>query len=556
MSFDLSAKPFYLNEEQIAWVNRTRESFTLRQKLGQLFCLMAEDYSDAEQDRLVSEYNIGALLFRPIHTKEELKAKYRRLDRVSRVPLLKAANLEEGAAGGFSDGLRFAFQEGVAATGELSMVEKFAKATVKDGLEAGINWTFSPVSDLDLNPLNPITNIRSYGSDLETVRRSTRLFTETVQRYGMAACAKHFPGDGVDYRDHHLHPTYNTLSAEDWYRSYGVVYQNMIDAGLLSIMVGHIVQPNVQRELNPALSDEELLPGSQSRELLQGVLRERFGFNGVITTDASIMGGYCMAQPRAQAIPGTIAAGCDMIVFTPNIYDDLDYLEAGVKNGLVSEARIDEAVTRILALKVKVALRRVAPEEDSDDFVCSRQDIENWAAECADKAITLVKNRRSLVPIAKGRYERVKLVCLGKDSTPDGSLEMLVTDYLTAEGLEVRKYDPYADELHSPKNADSKELTLYICCREAESNVTSVRLFWCLKHALDIPRFPHEEDSVFLSFGNPYLLQDIPRVPVYINAYTAGRLTVNAALDKVFGKSEFKGKSPVDAFCGLMDTKL
>ena len=553
---DLSTKPFYLNEEQIAWVNHTRDAFTLRQKLGQLFCLMAEDYSDAEQDRLVGEYNIGALLFRPIHTKGELKTKYSRLDRIARTPLLKAANLEEGAAGGFSDGLRFAFQEGVAATGELSMVEKFAKATVKDGLEAGINWTFSPVSDLDLNPLNPITNIRSYGSDLETVRSSTLLFTETVQRYGMAACAKHFPGDGVDYRDHHLHPTYNTLSAEEWYRSYGSVYQSMIDAGLLSIMVGHIVQPNIQREINPALSDEELLPGSQSRELLQGVLREQFGFNGVITTDASIMGGYCMAQPRAQAIPNTIAAGCDMIVFTPNIYDDLDYLEAGVKTGLVSEERIDEAVTRILALKAKVALRRAAPEEDSDDFVCSRKDIEAWAAECADKAVTLVKNRRNIVPISKGRYERIKLICIGKDATPDGSLEKLVTDYLTAEGLKVQKYDPYADELHSPKNADSRELTLYICCREAESNVTSVRLFWCSKHALDIPRFPNEEDSVFISFGNPYLLQDVPRVPVYINAYTAGRLTVMAALDKVFGKSDFKGKSPVDAFCGLIDTKL
>jgi len=553
-TIDLTAKPFYLNNEQLNWVEETFAALTEKEKIGQLFCLMAGDYSDDEQDKLVSEYAVGGLLFRPIQTKRELQAKYDRLDKVSRVPLLKAANLEEGAYGGFSDGVRFAFPEGVAATGELSMVEKFAKATVKDGIEAGINWTFSPVSDIDINYRNPITNIRTYGSNQAEVMAYTRQFVETVQENGMAACAKHYPGDGVDYRDQHLHPTYNTLSAKEWYDSYGAIYKNMIDGDLLSIMVGHIVQPNVERDINPDLSDEQLMPGSLSKELLQGVLREKYSFNGVITTDATIMGGFTMALNRRAAMPSSIMAGIDMIVFTPDFYQDYQYMLDALENGALTKERLDEAVYRILGLKAKVALA-VRPAE-SDDFVCSRKDIEEWTLECADKAVTLVKNKRDILPVAKGRYDKVKLINLGKDETPEGSLQQMVVDYLKAEGLEVEIYDPFADDLHSPEKCDNKTLTLYIACREAESNVTAVRLFWCPKHALDTPRFVNEEDSVFISFGNPYLLQDVPRIPVYINAYTAGKATVNASLDKIFGKSEFKGKSPVDAFCGLMDTRL
>lgn len=335
---NLRKKPFYLNDEEIKWVEDTLASLSTKQKLGQLFIFMAGDYSEEEQDKLISEYAVGGLLFRSIYTKSELIAKYNRLDRCAAVPLLKAANLEEGGIGGISDGTKFAFQEGIAATGEIGMVEKFAKVCAKEGLESGINWTYSPVSDIDINFRNPITNIRTYGSSMDTVLKYTRKYVETVQKYGMAACAKHFPGDGVDFRDQHLHPTYNTIPAKEWYETYGKIYENMIDAGLYSIMVGHIVQPEVCREINPRLSDEDLLPGSLSPELLQGVLRDKFGFNGVITTDATIMGGYTMAMERSRAIPASIMAGIDMIVFTPDFYADLEYLEDALAEGRLTRA--------------------------------------------------------------------------------------------------------------------------------------------------------------------------------------------------------------------------
>ncbi len=311
------------------------------------FCVMGGDYEKDELKELVKKKQSRGILFRPAPA-EEICENYRLLDEVAPVPLLKAANLEEGGAGATTDGTLFGWPMMVGAANDDGMVEKFGKVCAAEGQSVGVNWTFSPVCDIDMNySRNPITNVRTYGSDKEKSKKE-------VQKCGVAACAKHFPGDGVDYRDHHLHPTYNSLSAEEWYGSYGAVYQNLIEHDLLSIMVGHIVQPAVQMEINPKLSFADCLPASQSRELLTGVLREKFGFNGVITTDATIMGGYCMAMERRKAILASVMAGCDMIVFNTNLYEDYSYILEGLKTGLLTEERLDDAVTRILALKAKV----------------------------------------------------------------------------------------------------------------------------------------------------------------------------------------------------------
>ena len=101
-----------------------------------------------------------------------------------------------------------------------------------------------------------------------------------------------------------------------------------------------------------------------------------------------------------------------------------------------------------------------------------------------------------------------------------------------------------------------KRLTLYIANCEHASNQTTVCLNWCPKHALDIPRFLNEEPCVFVSMANPYHLQDVPMIRTYINAYTATEATIRLTIGKLMGKSEFKGISPVDAFCGLPDTRI
>lgn len=545
---NLAEKPFYLDKTQEKWVFDTLNGMTTEEKIGQLFCVLGDAYREEQLCELIETYYIGGVLFRPDFA-EEVKKKYSKLDKYAKYPLLKAANLEEGGAGVLRDGTYFGSQMQVAAADDLACTANFAKVCALEGKQVGINWTFSPVVDIDMNFRNPITNVRTFGSDVETVRKNASVYVRELQRLGVAASCKHFPGDGVDYRDQHLHPSYNDLSAKEWYASFGSIYQSLIEEGLMSIMVGHIVQPNVIRDINPDVGDAAELPASLSREMLTGVLREKFGFEGVVITDATIMGGYTMAMERKRAIPASIQAGCDMICFTTDIFEDISYIKTGLETGILTTERLDEAVMRILALKAKVALATEIPENVSVP-------AKEWCRECIEKSITLVKDIQSLVPVKKADYPRIRLAVIGSDEMTDGSIRLVATETLKKYGFEVENYNPFEDDLHGSSNLPQNQLTLILANYQTASNNVTVRIAWCPKHAMEIPRFVNEEKTAFISFANPYHLQDVPRVRTYINAYTATSDNVRIAIEKLLGHGEFTGVSPVDAFCGLRDTRL
>ena len=544
---NLSKSPFFLSDEQRRRVRDTLASLTDKQKAGQLFCLMGGDYSLDLLQTLVSDYGVGGVLYRP-EPAETLRMKFAALDKAACVPLLKAANLEEGGSGATSDGTFYAWPMLIAATDDTAEAERFAAVCAAEGQSIGVNWTFSPVCDLDLNFRNPITNIRTFGSDPERVKRLCKAYIETVQRRGMAACAKHFPGDGVDFRDQHLHPTYNSLSADEWYKSYGSVYQTLIDAGLLSVMAGHIVQPNVEMACDPSLTFADCLPASLSHRLLTDVLRNTLGFNGLITTDATIMGGYTEAMARREAIPASIMAGSDMLVFSTDFFEDHHYLLEALADGRLTQERLDEAVTRILALKAKVAGK---PTESP----CAAP-TKAWRRQAADRAVTLVKDLDGVLPLTAEKYQKIRLITLGSDQIDYGSMTNLAASLLGEAGFMVERFDIDKEELHGTATLDGKRLTLYLANLEPASNQTTVRLAWAKKHALDAPRHCREESSVFVSFANPYHLQDVPRVRTYINAYSCHEDTIRAVVDKLLGKSPFTGVSPIDAFCGQSDARI
>jgi beta-N-acetylhexosaminidase len=187
------------------------------------------------------------------------------------------------------------------------MARKLAEVCAKEAREAGANWAFAPIIDIDCNFRNPITNTRTFGSDPERVEAMGVAFTETVQALGMAAACKHFPGDGRDERDQHLVTSINDMGCGEWDRTYGKVYEACIGAGTLACMVGHIMLPSYSRYFAPGIKDEDILPASLSRELMFNLLRGKLGFNGLIVTDATTMAGFTTAMPRRKAVPASLS---------------------------------------------------------------------------------------------------------------------------------------------------------------------------------------------------------------------------------------------------------
>ncbi|PSU51072.1 beta-hexosaminidase [Photobacterium frigidiphilum] len=560
---DLTAKPFYLSHEDIVWVEETLNAMTLKEKVGHLFCPIGLSADQADLQALLDEFKPAGIMFRPGDAKE-VQQVHQYLQQNSKVPMLIAANLESGGNGAVTEGTEFGSQMQVGATADPEMAAKLGAVVAEEGRAAGCNWAFAPVIDLDYNFHNPITNTRTYGSDPELVGAMGKAYVEAVQARGMATSIKHFPGDGVDYRDQHLVLSVNTMEPQQWDETFGQVYQQSIDAGALTVMAGHIALPEYSKVLNPELSDHEIMPASLAPELLNDLLRDKLCFNGMIASDATSMVGFTIMMKREQAVPLTIAAGCDLFLFNKDLKEDFGYMLKGIETGLLSMARVDEAIIRTLATKATLGLHKRDLIAELDLSLIGCEAHKQMAIECADKAVTLVKNNQNILPLSRDQHSRVLLIGLGDEADMFGKKAGTVEKFqsqLEVEGFKVTLYDTsqftMRDMMQSVEDfiADY-DVVVYAAQFKTASNKTTLRINWARPMGIDAPWFSQEIPTVFISFGNPYHLMDVPRVPTYINAYTANDITIEAVVNKLMGRSAFKGQSPVDAFVGQWDTRL
>lgn len=290
----LREKPFFLSREQIAFVEQKLEQMTLEEKIGQLF--LPINYIEDEQElrEFVRKFQPAGLMNRPAQGKVN-QNRHRMMQEESKIPMLIPANIESGGNGIAVEGTAFGNPLQVAATGDSKYAYELGKIAGAEGRAVGVNYAFAPIIDIDYNTLNPITNTRTFGNNPETVYEMASAYIDGLMEGGRDMCysIKHFPGDGVDDRDQHLHTTYNTLSVEDWENSYGRNYRRLIEKGATTVMVGHIGLPEYVKAIKPDATRKEILsPASLSRELVTGLLRERMGFNGVIITDSTSMNGF------------------------------------------------------------------------------------------------------------------------------------------------------------------------------------------------------------------------------------------------------------------------
>lgn len=566
----LTEKPFFLSDKQISWVENTVREMTTEEKIGQIFCPIAGSPEDQALTKFVQKYQPGGMMFRPMPAKA-IRQAHGVLQKESKIPLLLAANLEAGGNGICSDGTYYGRPMGVAATADEQEAYQLGFVSGREAQAVGCNWAFSPIVDIDMNFKNPITNVRTFGSDIDQVIGFSRQQMKGLHENGIATAVKHFPGDGVDERDQHLVSTVNSLSVPEWDESYGKVYKAMIEEGALSVMVGHILQPAYSKALNPTLEDKDILPASLSTELVNGLLRDRLGFNGVAVTDATPMIGYNAAMSRKKAIPTTINAGCDMILFNKNIDEDYQAMRDAVNSGDVSMERLDEAVTRILAMKASMGLvdkqqaNSLIPEAEALDIVGCPEHLD-LARKSADKAITLVKDTQNLLPISPEKTPRVRVYMLEdrlsggfKDG---GASEGSFIEKLSEAGFSVETFNYEQLNFHEifEEGVDDLkakvDLVIYVANYDTASNQTTRRIDWIRMMAADAPWFVQDIPTLFVSLANPYHLFDAPMIKTYINGYSANDTVNEVLVGKLIGKSEFQGKSPVDPFCGVWGTNL
>jgi beta-N-acetylhexosaminidase len=548
----LSAPPFNLDAAGRGWVRATLAGMSETTKVRQLFVHICFGTGPEVVARISTLAPAGIAKFFGPNASAELDT-LDALRAVADIPYLICADLE-GSRMSLPFGIEVPNPLALAAVDDAQASRRIAEIMGDEARAVGINWSFTPVIDINATFRSPIVATRGLGSDAEVIHRHALAHIEGLQANGIAATAKHWPGEGHDDRDQHLVTTVIPLSVAEWQATHGALYRAAIKAGVMSVMSAHIAFPAYVLAHDPDAGIEAYRPASTSALLNQRLLRGELGFNGVIVSDATPMAGLGSWAHRDIALAEVVSSGCDIILFSDEPEADIARIEAALSDGRLTRDRLDEAMIRVLGLKAALSLHKTgrAPADRSRLF---NDDARAEAAAVTARAPTLVKDVQGILPLSPDRYRQVLVYSTGIVTPLHGAAqEFALIDMLRTEGFEVTRFN--AENRPDPRAFD---LVLYLLGEETLLTRGRIFLDWNrLTGGLfgAMQRHWHQVPTVLISFGYPYYLYDAPRMPCMVNAYCTMDSMQRATLDCLMGRAPFLGTSPVDPFCGLPDARF
>lgn len=462
-----------------------------------------------------------------------------------KIPPLITSDFENGCGSMIKGLTPLPFLMGLGATADEQLAFDYGRATALEARTVGANWTFSPVCDLNKNFRNPLVCTRALTDDESLACRMLPQIIRGMQENGLCGCAKHFPGDGVDYRDQHITTVKNSMSMETWYDTYGKVYRELIAAGVMSVMAGHITLPDYPQEWSERFG--KALPATLNRQLISGLLKSELGFEGVVVTDALNMGGFHgWYDTHEQAEIEAFKAGCDMLLWPSAHYTD--NLEKAVLSGEISMERLDDAVTRILRMKEKAGLFESTRERFYDLTEEDRSFVQNVQRRCAQKSITLLRDEKKHFPLRPEHTKKIGIVSLMEWESFQEEAQALKTEF-EKKGFEVEYFDgEQFEDLERDEFYKRNEIVIYALFSRPFRPIgfldfTKGRA-WQLGKAFTPDGAV--DKTIFVSFGSPYFEgQYLEKAGTCVNAYAALECSVQAFVNAACGEIDFQGISPV-----------
>jgi len=535
---------------------------SLDEKIGQLFVVPAHGVFMAQsswgyQELLhqVRDNHAGGLIWF-VSNVYETSLLTARLQKEARVPLLVSADLESGIGMRFLDTTFWPWAMAGAATGDPSLAEAEGRVVAREARLVGINHIYAPIADVNVDADNPVINTRSFGEDPAEVSKYVAAFVRGVQSEHVLATAKHFPGHGDTHVDSHRSLPILNVDKERLERVELVPFRAAIDAGVRSIMIGHLAVPSIDPDPVPVrlpsagenpygtksseVPQNGTMPATTSKKIVGDLLRRELKFDGLVVTDAMDMGGITEHFDAGEAAIRAIEAGQDQILMSPNVDAAIAAMKAAVKSGRLSEARIDESVRRILDAKAFAGAPVGTPEQIFAGL--DTKEHRDLAADIARRALTLVREESGSLPVKKSA--RVVIVTVSEFPeilAPLPDLEREMKKRLTAPPqmflIDSRTVDagPIAA---AAKDADVVLFALAVRTRSGAGEIAMPQIARQLLADLRVP-------TIAVSFGTPYLLREIPTVGTYFCAYGIQPVMQLAAVQALFGEAHVSGKLPV-----------
>jgi beta-glucosidase-like glycosyl hydrolase len=571
-----SIKPYRVEPSAAAlkWANNELSHMSIDEKIGQLLSVgvnatFLNQDSEAFQTlkHQVQDLHIGGIiLFRgPVYESVIL---VNRMQELAHYPLLISADLESGSGMRFDDTVSFPWNMAVAATGNPDYARRQGEITAREARALGVQQVDAPVVDVNNNAANPVINVRSYGEDAADVARFAAAFTVGAQAGGVIATAKHFPGHGDTAVDSHRGLPEIDVARSRLNSVELLPFQAAVKAGVGSVMVGHIALPQIDPspirplpkaakskptdtdEAGEIIEEKATMPATMS-PVIGGILRNDLNFKGMIVTDALSMSGLTIYFTQDEAAVRALEAGADMLLKPSDVEAAFRGVREAVKNGRLTEKRIDESARKVLAAKYDLGLvaQRLTPIESIDRTVASKA-ARMLATEISEHAITLVRDEDKLVPINALRPD-AKVLNIAITNGDDRL--SVANSFVTRLAQSGRKVDTISlDDRSSEaevrkvteaaKSADLIIASLYGKVRSGQ--VRSAGLPDSGSRVLN-ELIGGKTPIIAISFGNPYLLQSFPGLRTYIVTYGDMPSLQQAAARALLGEIDVVGKLPI-----------
>ena len=519
------------------------EMLTLEQKCGQLVSTGIGCWEECET---AMEHHVGNLSVIYGHDAEALarfKADMERLQRESDIPFFIGVDMETGVGQTVHDrsiATEFAEQMAIGAIADLKDAERLAyeegRVVSQQASYLGWNICFGPVVDVNINPENPITNIRSFGEDPDIVATLAAAYIKGLQSDGrLIGTAKHFPGAGMQFSDSHFALEKTRTTKEEMENIHLKPFKKAIEAGVGGLMCNHAIYDMYDAENVATLS----------KAVMTDLLRGELGFEGVMYTDAMGMAGMTESEKNCgNPHMGTIraiTAGCDVILGPNDAWNAPAGLAQAVRDGILDEEIVNKACLRVL--KQKYALGLFSSEKRED---VPKRDGWSVAREIAKKSVTLIRDRKNAVPID---FEGKKVMVM-EPTHPANRLSFGLYSNMTLIKETLAKYVPQAQlALFAPDATDEQIAELAKQAKAADIVVfgTSFRsrsgqVGLMTKRQLDALKAVHAANPNMIAVvSNPYVASQLPFVDEIVCCYSTSSVAVEAAVDVIIGKEKALG---------------
>ncbi len=542
------------------WVESTISAMSVEEKVGQLFIAdLVAVFNNRESpvrhyaSRLIKQYHVGGFVLAG-GTISDIALTTNSLQQESKLPLLINADLEGGLGFGSSwqyvrgrapelppyvsgGGTTFTSMMAVGATQNPQHAFEIGRITALESRAVGIQWTNSPVADVNTNPENPIINTRSFGENPQQVATFVDAYVRGLQEGGMIATLKHFPGHGDTKEDTHMQLPALPFDEQRLMSTELVPFGAGIKAGAKAVMTAHIALPKI---------DPSGRPATLSRPLITTILRGKLGFQGIVVTDGMTMQGVTDKFSAGEAAVLAIEAGNDCILVPDNFEKAFDGILAAVRSGRITSQRLDASVRRILAAKSWLGIdkNRLVDVEKISDVVGSPENNSIAQSICND-AVTVLKNKGNLLPLSSS--QKIHLVTLTNEYNSQVGTELqTVLQSRNRTTTLVHLFDgSSSDEI---KNALKKHgsydvlvLAVYLSIGSWQGSLQlSPRISDFLRKTTLFGK-----PVIAIAFGDPYVIAKLPETDVVMTPYSGARRVERSVALALLGEINIKGKLPV-----------